>query len=55
MENVTLEAFAATGFNGMFLGRQPRQDVKVDGPVEAEVVVLPRYRYHPEDGDGVIP
>jgi len=52
MEDITLEA---TGFDGMFSGRQPRQDIKVDGPVEAEVVALPRYQYHPEDGDGVIP
>jgi hypothetical protein len=55
MENVTLEVFAATGFKEMFLGGQPRQDVKVDGLLEAEVLILPRYQHHPEDGDEVIP
>ena len=55
MENVTPEDFASIGFNGMFSGKEPRQDVKVDGSVEAEVLVLPRYQHHPQDGDGVIP
>jgi hypothetical protein len=55
MENVTPEAFAETGFNEMFSGGQPRQDVKFDGWIEAEVLVLPRYRHHPEDGDEVVP
>ena len=31
MENVTLEAFAATGFNEMFSGGKSRQDVKLMG------------------------
>jgi hypothetical protein len=55
MENVTLEAFAATGFNEMFSGGQPRRDVKIDSWVEAEVLVLLRYQHHPEDGDEAIP
>jgi hypothetical protein len=43
MGNVPLEAFAATGFNERFSGRRPRQDVKFDGSVEAQVLVLPRF------------
>jgi hypothetical protein len=55
MENVTREALAAIGCNEMFSGGEPPQDVKANGSVEAEVLVLPRYQHHPEDGDRIIP
>jgi hypothetical protein len=55
LENITDECFAATGFNYMFSGSQQRQNVKFDGSVEQEALVLLSYQQHPEEWAGVSP